>query len=111
MKSEQIIEKLKDCKQFFKEYSLSYALENNRGLLPSGKSADLIFALEDAVCELERLSQINKRLYAINKHRSKHVEQLQKERDEARRCAENFRALYKNITGATGAFPWEEDSE
>lgn len=100
MKSEQIIKKLKDCKQFFQKYALSYALKNNRGLLPSGKSADLIFAIEDAIWELERLSKINKRLYASNKHKSKHVEQLQKERDEARKEA----MLYRDAE-------WEEDIE
>ena len=108
MKSEQIIENLKDCKQFFKEYALSYALENGHGLLPSGKSAELIFTIEDAVCELERLIKINKRLYVSNNHKTKHVEQLMKERDEARGEAFELRDYSFKFDKM---LPWEEGSE
>lgn len=100
MKTEQIIKTLRDCKQFFKEYTLSYALENNRGLLPPGKSADLIFTVEDAVCELERLNQINKR--------------LEKERDEARELAEAERLNAWKISNHKSGwvnFSWEEGSK
>ena len=100
MKTEQIIETLRDCKQFFKEYALQHALENNRGLLPPEKSADLIFTVEDAVRELERLNQINKR--------------LEKERDEARELAENVRSdawRMSDWVPNCDTFPWEEGSK
>jgi len=105
MKSEQIIKALQDYKQFFKGYALSYALKNNRGLLPPGKSKELEFTIEDAIFELERLSRYNKLLYVSNKHKSKHIEQLQKERDEARREAVDFRDTNLILRD----FTWEED--
>ena len=41
----------------------------------------------------------------------KRLQELYKQRDEARGEAETVRALYEDATGVTGTFTWEKDGE
>lgn len=90
MKTEQIIKTLQDWKRIWK-------LTGEVGL-----------TLDAAIEELQ-FSENKLRLVVARQNEL--IKRVKEERDQAREEAETVRALYKDATGVTGTFPWEEGSK